>query len=140
MADIQLVFDHAHNLKPFNTTQGKVLRPMLSVRLTYNGNSIDVDAIVDTGADFSTFHKGVATVLGIPDKQMIPDRATMLKGKVPTWYCPIGIDFLGKHFDCLAGFVDNPEWAPAIGRETIFSGLKFAFRQSQGQFYISSSP
>ena len=140
MADIQLVFDHALNLTLFNTTQGKVLRPMLPVRLTYNGTSIDVDAIVDTGADFPTFYKGVATSLGIPDKQMKSDRATMLKGRVPTWYCPIGIDFLGKHFDCLAGFVDNPEWPAAIGRETIFSILKFAFRESQGQFYISSLP
>lgn len=70
MADIQLVFDHAHNLKPFNTTHGYVMRPMLPVRLTYNGISLDVDAMVDTGADFSTFSKKVAISLGILDSQM----------------------------------------------------------------------
>ncbi len=140
MAEIQLVFDHAYNLTSYRTTLGDVLRPMVSIRLTYNGTSLDVDAMVDTGADFSMFHKDVATSLCIPDKQMKLDGATTLRGKVPVWYCPIGIDVLGKHFDCLAAFVDNPEWIPTIGRATIFSMLKFGFRQSEGQFYISSSP
>lgn len=140
MAEIRLVFDHTQRLTRVSTTQGQVLRPMLPVRLTYNGNSIDLDAMVDTGADFTTFYKGLAVSLGIPHEQMMLDNVTTLRQGVPAWFCPIGIDFLGKHFDCRACFVDNPEWLPVIGRETIFSRLKFGFRQSLGQFYISFSP
>lgn len=140
MSDIRLIFDHAHNLTRLSTRQGYVLRPMLPVRLTYNGKSLDVDAMVDTGADFSTFSKDVAISLDIPDSQMMLDNLTTLGGIAPAWYCPIGIDFLGKHFDCRACFLDNPQCLSVIGREVIFSSLKFAFRQSQGQFYISSSP
>lgn len=140
MAEIRLVFNHAQRLTRVSTTQGPVQRPMLSVRLSYNGNSIDIDAMVDTGADFSTFCKGVAASLGIPNDQMILDELTTYQKGVPAWFCPIGIDFLGKHFDCRACFIDNPEWPPVIGRETIFSKLKFGFRQSVNHFYISFSP
>lgn len=140
MAEIRLVFDHAQRLTRVSTTQGQALRPILPVRLSYNGNSIDLDAMVDTGADFSTFYKGIAASLGIPDNELIRDEVMTIKQGVQAWYCPIIINFLGRRFDCRACFVDNPEWLPVIGRETIFSRLKFGFRQSVGQFYIAFSP
>ncbi len=140
MAEIRLVFDHALRVTRVNTTQGQVLRPMMQIRLSYNSSSIDLDAMVDTGADFSTFYSGIAASLDIPECEMIPDALIAQKQGVQAWFCPIVIDVLGRRFDCRACFIDNPEWPPVIGRDTVFSRFKFGFRQSVGQFYISSSP
>ena len=140
MAEIKLAFDQTLKLTPLDTTQGRCLRPMLPVRLSYNENSIDLDAMVDTGADFSHFPNYIAQSLGIPEDELIPDTVITLKKGDSAWFCPIGISFLGKTFNCRACFIDNRDFPAVIGRDTIFSRLKFAFRQSIGQFYISLSP
>lgn len=140
MAEIKLAFDQTLKLTPVDTTQGWCLRPMVPVRLSYNENSIDLDAMVDTGADFSTFPMPIAESLGIPEDELIWGALITLKKGDSTRFYPIDISFLGKSFNCRACFIDNPEWIPVIGRDTIFSRLKFAFRQSIGQFYISLSP
>lgn len=144
MDEIRLFFDTVHKMTPVRIMQGQVLRqvlrPMLLVRLSYDQTALELYAMVDTGADFSTFHRGIATSLGIPDARMIPVKIRTLSQGVGAWFCPIGIDFQGKNFVCPAYFVDNPEWPPVIGRDVIFSRLKFAFRQSVGEFYISFSP
>lgn len=110
------------------------------MRLSYNNRAVDVDALVDTGADFSTFDRKIAKSLDIPDEQLMLDEGSTLRGMVRMWYCPITISFMGRSYECRAAFINNPKWPPVLGRDTIFSRLQFAFRQSIRQFYLSFTP
>lgn len=136
----RLTFEHIFKLTAVNTTQGKCYRPLLTIRISYGEKAIDLEAMVDTGADFSTFNKDVAKSLHIPEEQLILDHTTTLEGKTPMWYCPITITLLGHSYQCRAAFIDNPDWPPVIGRDTVFSRAQFAFRQSINRFYVSSKP
>lgn len=138
--EIRLIFHRSLRFTSVATTQGTCLRPLLPVRLSYNNRAVDVDAIVDTGADFSTFDRKIAKSLDIPDEQLILDEGTTLEGMVRMWYCPITISFMGRSYECRAAFINNPKWLPVLGRDTIFSRLQFAFRQSIRQFYLSFTP
>jgi hypothetical protein len=138
--EIRLTFQHLIRFTPVSTQQGTCLRPILPIRLTYGSKSIDVNALIDTGADFSTFDKGIARSLEIPDDQLILDQINTIGGMTKTWYCPLTIIIMGKSFNCRCAFVDNPSWPPVIGRDTIFSRMQFAFRQSLRQFYFSFQP
>jgi hypothetical protein len=139
-SEATLTFEHIFKLTTIDTTQGKCYRPLLTIRISYGEQAIDVDAMVDTGADFSTFNKGVAKSLHIPDDQLILDDGTTLEGRTPMWYCPITITLLGHSYQCRAAFIDNPDWHPVIGRDTLFSRAQFAFRQSINRFYVSNKP
>ena len=139
-SEIRLSFQRSARFTPVKTTQGECLRPILPIRLSYGSKSVDLNAIVDTGADFSTFQMGVAKSLDIPDDQLILDNGTTLSGRTKMWYCPITISLIGKSYECRAAFVDNPDWLNVIGRDTIFSKMQFAFRQSIRQFYLALQP
>ena len=135
-----MVFEQVFKLTAVNTTQGKCYRPLLTIGISYGEKAIDLDAMVDTGADFSTFNRDVAKSLDIPEEQLILDNATTSAGKTPTWYSPITITILGNSYECRAAFIDNPDWPPVIGRDTVFSRTQFAFRQSMNTFYVSAKP
>ncbi len=139
-SEASLTFENIFKLKAVYTNQGMCYRPLLTIRISYGEEAIDLEAMIDTGADFSTFDKGVAKSLHIPEEQLIIDDMTTLKGKTTTWYCPITITFLGHSYQCRAAFIDNPDWPPVIGRDTVFSRAQFAFRQSINRFYVSTKP
>jgi hypothetical protein len=140
MSKISITFDQTHKLKPINTSIGKVWRAILPIRLSYNNSSIDIEAMIDTGADFSTFSKDIAIGLGIPDDQMSKEITDFVSESKDTSYCIIQISLLGRQYDCQACFVENPKIPALIGRDTIFSKLQFAFRQSVHEFYVSLTP
>lgn len=138
MNEIRLIFHYAFKLTPFSTSQGTCFRPCLLVKLSYDTNAIELNCMVDTGADFSMFDLVVAEALGIPSKELILDKASVQEGEVPVWFCPITVTVLGISFSCRAAFIKNPKWPPVLGRDTVFSKFQFAFRQSVRQFYASS--
>lgn len=139
-SEIRLTFQRSARFTPVRTAQGMCLRPILPIRLSYGGKSVDVNAMVDTGADFSTFDIRVAKSLDIPDDQLMLDSGTTLTGATKMWYCPITISLMGRSYECRAAFVNNPDWLNVIGRDTIFSKMQFAFRQSIRQFYVALQP
>ncbi|MBI2907870.1 MAG: hypothetical protein HYX92_09465 [Chloroflexi bacterium] len=138
MSEIKLVFHHAFKLTPCQTSQGTCFRPLLPVRLSYNASVLDLNCMIDTGADFSMFDYGVAEALGIPVTGLMLDRATTREGEIRAWYCPVTITLLGVSLGCRVAFINNPKWPPVLGRDTVFSKFQFAFRQSVRQFYASS--
>jgi len=44
---------------------GPYKRPIIPVRLTYGGNSVNTQALIDSGADFNLFHLSIAKDLGL---------------------------------------------------------------------------
>ena len=42
-----------------------ILKPIIDIRIANGDKSLQYNALVDSGADFSIFHSGVAQVLGI---------------------------------------------------------------------------
>jgi hypothetical protein len=137
---VKLDFEYAYKLTQFNTSQGSYFRPVLPVRLCYQNEQIDTDAMVDTGADISMFQLDIARALNIPDDQLRKDKFILAIGTVDAWLFPLHIIVQGTLINCRCAFVDNPKWPNVLGRETIFSKMKFAFRQEARQFYLSFSP
>ena len=46
--------------------QGYYLRPMIPIRLSFNGNILDTVGILDSGSDFSIIPKSIAEILHLP--------------------------------------------------------------------------
>lgn len=44
---------------------GPYKRPIIPVRLSYEGNSLNTQALIDSGADFNLFHLSIAKDLGL---------------------------------------------------------------------------
>jgi len=66
---------------------GKYKRPIIPVQLSYQDNSVNTPALVDSGADFNLFHIGIADSLGIKFNRNKPitfsgvgDKKDSLKG------------------------------------------------------------
>ena len=137
---IRLDFEHSHKVTEVNTNLGITYRPTLPVRLSYNEAKVDLDVILDSGADISMFQLDVAKILGIPNDLLIANPFELATGQVNGWLFPIDITICERTYSCRCAFIDNSKWLNVLGRETIFEKMKFAFRQGVRQFYFSSSP
>jgi len=136
----KLDFEYSYKLNPLKTLQGSTLRPMLPIRLCYQDEQLDINAMVDTGADLSMFQLDIARALKIPDDQLRQDKFILAAGKTDAWLFPLDIVVQGVQINCRCAFIDNPDWPNVLGRDTVFDKMKFAFRQGVRQFYLSFSP
>lgn len=119
---------------------GTIPRPLVPMRITYVGASIDRLAIVDSGADFSMLPKTAATILGIDLSRLQPDQSEGTAGPVTTWYCTCELTVEGITRPCKVAIVDNPDAPYLLGRDPFFRLLQIGFRESHREFYFSLSP
>ena len=117
-----------------------ILRPVVPIRITYGGLSTDRFALVDSGADISTFPKTIARILGIDLSRLTPDRSTGTAGKVKTWYCQCDITVEGITQRCDVAIVNKKVLPYLLGRDPFFKLLQIGFRESRGEFYLLLSP
>jgi len=135
---IVTVYDRQFSYLP--SQPGNILRPLVPVRIAYGGLSTDRFALVDSGADISTFPKTIARILGIDLSRLTPDRSTGTAGKVKTWYCQCDITVEGITRRCDVAIVNRKVPLYLLGRDPFFKLLQIGFRESRVEFYLSLSP
>ncbi len=119
--------------------------PMLPVRLIGpKGKSVDTFALLDSGADVSMFHGDWARKIGLKVK-------SGRKGNIGGIGAGGGLYYFHRIFlqvgsntvKCDVAFSDGHGDQPTdqlIGREVVFSSMRFALRQAISTTYIGKSP
>jgi hypothetical protein len=115
-------------------------RPLIAVRITYGGTSIDRLAVVDSGADLPVFPKTAASILGIDLSVLQPRQSEGTAGSVTTWYPICEVTAEGITRQCTVAIVDNTDSPYLLGRDPFFRLLQIGFRESLLEFYLSLSP
>ncbi len=119
----------ASPIEPFPTRQ-VVFRPVIDIRLLWNGHSTKYRVLIDSGADYCIFHAEVAEVLGIP----------LTSGKKMTFYGTSGaaqlayfhevqIEAAGWPIDLYCGFSSEMQSLPygLLGQTGFFDQFKIEF-------------
>ena len=125
---------------PYIRLPGVRPRPLIAIRITHAGQSIDRVAIVDSGADLPMFPKTAAALLGIDLSRLQQDQSEGTGGMVGTWYYPCDITVEGITRQCTVAIVDNDTLPYLLGRDPFFRLLQIGFRESRFEFYLSLSP
>lgn len=108
---------------------------MLRVRISLpGGRGHEVMALVDSGADASTFHVDVARLIGIDLDGCRPVRLRGVSGATVAYACPVEIEVEGLRFPIEARFV--PEPVALLGRHDVFLYFQFAFDQRAHELLI----
>ena len=109
-----------------------VLRPMLGVRLV-DGETVTprILALLDSGADGSTFHVDVARLLGVDTAGCQSRRVLGVGGAVSVLVCPIELEIEGRRFAADVNFVTDPSprSLALLGRQDVFEQFRIGFDQ-----------
>lgn len=113
---------------------GSTARPVLRVRLQHaehaSRQTPEFLALVDSGADVSLFHSGLARLLGIDLTACETAEVGGLGGAVFTYTCPVRLVVEGHGFGAVLHFRDAVDPALAIlGRRDVFDEFKIGFDQ-----------
>lgn len=118
--------------------------PLVPVTLTgRRGLYVATYALLDTGADVSMFQSRWAEKIGIDLEAGREEHINGIKGGILCFAHNITIKIGAIPVQCEVLFSrelgDNPE-DQLVGREGVFDGMRFAFRQSIQKFYIGQPP
>lgn len=141
---MRLHFQEQHGFWTFDIA--KPPYPMLPVRLIGpKGKSVDTFALLDSGADVSIFHGNWARKIGL---KLTSGRKEAIKGigsgqAILFYFHRIGLIVGSNMVRCDVAFSDNLGDElndQLIGREVVFSKMRFALRQAVSMAYIGKSP
>jgi hypothetical protein len=129
--------------RPYQRVFGDpVARPLLLVRL-YNGrrHTPPFLALVDSGADVSTFHPVLAAQIGL-DPAGCRDAGTAgVGGAVRVKVCQVELEIEGRRFPAEVHF--NHEMPPTmalLGRQDVFRQFLFAFDEHAERLLLRTYP
>lgn len=111
--------------------------PEIRITLRNKKSTLDVYALVDSGADFCTFPTFMGTKIGLDIKSVPVSKMKGLGGEVDTWYRDIEIIVRGNMLKVKAAFVDNLPKA-ILGRSGFFEEYKVIFSHSEK--YVEIKP
>lgn len=127
--------------------QGGRPRPLVSVRLLHGNQSVQLVALVDSGADRSLMDASYADVLGLDRAEAEQLEAATAGGtiaRVLRWpNRPIELEFEGDRFPFDGLFVEFPENSDAVnllGRADFFQRYIVQFWDAAEMMNIDTSP
>ncbi len=117
-----------------------IARPIIPVKLSYERNSLNVAALIDSGADFCIFNTEIGERLGIPIKEgetldffgitKIPVKVYLHKIKLQV----LGIDHL---IEISAGFTEASGVVAILGQEGFFDNFRIKFEKDHNVIEIT---
>ena len=124
---------------PYRPSDG---RPVLPVRIQYGGRSADLEAIVDSGADRSSFPAAVADHLRIPSSARTPITVsgvtgdTVASGPDTAFAAQVLLTVQGRDMAANALFIPNGQHF-LLGRADVFYNFLFGFDQRRQQLLLT---
>ena len=120
-------------------------RPVLPVHIDYRGRGVDLEAIVDSGADRSSFPAELTDYLRIPSVARTPITLSGVTGNTATtgpdtaFAAQILLTMQGRDIPSDALFIPNGQHF-LLGRADVFSGFLFGFDQRRQQLLLTPLP
>jgi hypothetical protein len=85
---------------------GKILRPVMPIKVKYGDKKIDYQVLVDSGADMCLFHSEMGEALGLNIKSGEMKEVFGVGGKVSVFYLhKINIEVGGWPYEIEVGFL-----------------------------------
>jgi hypothetical protein len=114
-----------------------VLRPRIRVRLKHKEKSVDLLALIDSGADDCLFPMEVAEVLGLQlDSANRNEYSGIGEGQVTAIFGTVSLEVGGWPFELYAGFTDSPSVVPILGQHGFFSLFEVKFNLSKEEIEL----
>ena len=110
------------------------IRPIIPVRLKYNGRSVSYEALIDSGADMCVFPAEIGELVGIDIKKgAVGDLTGVIGNAEKIYYHTIDIELGGNATQVVAGFSysKNISSFGLLGQSGVFSvyTIKFMYRK-----------
>jgi hypothetical protein len=125
------------------TPLGDVTRPLAILRVHTQSGPVDIQGLVDSGADFVVFPQAIADGLGIPYSKAAQTQLNGISGTAPAYRCTTRLEILGlptpnRPINCNVLIV-NSNWPyPLIGRDPWFNLHHVGFNGLKGVYFFSS--
>ncbi len=131
-------FDHEFQYRHLSTN---LFVPALSVAVIGPSGQDDLVAIVDTGAKFCLFDGRRAGSIGL---ELLAGRqvnlAGLAGGVLTARMHKVSLEISGSTFRCEVAFSEVPITRELLGRHTLFTQVRFGFREGQSRGYFHPSP
>jgi hypothetical protein len=104
-----------------------------------SGRAIPVRALVDSGADFSTFPIEMMKPLGLYKSHCHKVDSETASGKAHCYICkePLEANFRGESFDLIAAFMPGLK-IPLLGRNDFFEHFKVSFNERDSKLTLTT--
>jgi hypothetical protein len=105
---------------------------LIKVRLSYKDKIIQLDALIDSGADVSLFHASAAKALGIDLASGIKQEYFGVSGhKIEAYFHTVKFQIVGAPdvMELAVGFTESEGVSALLGQADIFQAYKISFER-----------
>lgn len=123
---------------PYKNFRSGATLPFVRVGLV-GQNKVDVDAFVDSGADFSIFHFGWVKKLGLREFAFKKKKVQVGDGDyILVYMCDLSVEFYNHRFIAPITFSEHlgPDFS-LLGRKGFFDRFKFCFDDKHAQLSVT---
>jgi len=130
---------------PYLKTPGKdprkkwVSRPIIPIILFEPKGSINIYALIDSGADKCLFNSEIGKEIGLEIEKGKKEIFSGIEGgKLTAFLHPVELQIMGMEMriEIEAGFVDSPGVSAILGQEGFFDAFKIKFERSRNVIEI----
>ena len=117
-----------------------ISRPIIPITLFGPKGSVNVDALIDSGADKSLFHIELGKEIGLNCKECRKEIFSGIAGKkIIAYVCKVQLQIRGidKKIELLAGFADAPGIFAILGQDGFFDAFKIKFERNHNIIEIT---
>ena len=119
-----------------------VIKPYLTIRLSAEGKTVQLDALIDSGAEASLFHSSVAKVFGFDLKAGLKKEYFGITGEPAICYFhPVQLQVVGlsHSIDLAVAFTEASSVGALLGQADFFQHFKITFERYKERMGITPS-
>jgi len=115
-------------VSPAHPERDSTLRPRIRIRLKHGNQSVDLFALIDSGADDCLFPVGLAKLLGLKLRPQNVGRYVGIgPGEIVAIFHTITLEVGDWSLPIYAGFLDTPTAPALLGQNGFFSQFEVKF-------------
>jgi len=136
-------FDYKKVAIPENPNAPWFPLPLIKVRLSYKDKIIQLDALIDSGADVSLFHASAAKALGIDLTSGIKQEYFGVSGhKIEAYFHTVKFQIVGTPYamELAIGFTESEGVSALLGQADFFQAHQIKFERYKERIEISPAP
>jgi hypothetical protein len=135
-----MVFPY-QKVKPADSkpTDPWVLLPLLKIRLSHSHETIQLDALIDSGANVSLFNVAVAQALGIDTEKGLKQEFFGISGDgIEAYFHTVRLQIVGAKdtIDLAVGFTHSPGVGALLGQADFFQHHRVKFERYKERIEI----
>ena len=119
-----------------------ILLPLIKIRLSHNNNVVQLNALIDSGAQASVFHAVVAEKLGIDMKAGLKHEFFGISGHtIDAYFHTVRLQLVGSSdsLELAVAFTDSPGVGALLGQADFFQHHQIKFERYKERIEIKQA-